>query len=77
MVVLRNAGYGRYIGNVFQSALTNADNLVIIASSAMQAMLKLCGNFANDQNINTMARNQSFCLLVRIELVHVKSGPLT
>jgi len=47
---LYESGVGCYIGNVFIGALTDADDVVLLAPthSAMRRMLRVCEDFSKD-----------------------------
>ena len=75
LVQLRKSNVGCHIGDVFYGAAGYADDIVLLSPcrSAMSEMLRICENFANENNLKfstdiNAAKSKSKCLYMDIRM---------
>jgi exonuclease III len=68
IVNLRNSGFGCYIGCLYAGCLFFADDILLLSASILhlQCMLKLCGDYGNDNDI-LFNQKKSFLLQVGLD----------
>ena len=81
--ILRRSGVGCHLGGVFCGVVGYADDLLLLAPSrsAMETMLKMCENYAGENNLEFStdpdpAKSKSKCIFMQGKMKHQKPVPL-